>query len=237
LVEKKKDLRGALVDSGLLSQDQIRQSTEDGRRTGESLIWIILKKKLLNEKQVLKFLEEEMGIPHVSLSSYLIDQKTIEILPPMVTKKYNIIPLFLVEKTLSLAMVDPFDIKAIDEVRKKTGLDVEVMAATPTAMAVAIATVHPQWGNSSPMQLELDPGVGKGEEGVQNIMNLIRTHFDLGGTQVNLNIVDKAKILAAHKDPASYPDLIVRVTGFSAYFCRLTPEFRQLVMDRIIAEE
>ena len=107
----------------------------------------------------------------------------------------------------------------------------------PTAMAVAIATVHPQWGNSSPMQLELDPGVGKGEEGVQNIMNLIRTHFDLGGTQVNLNIVDKARILAAHSDPMSYPDLIVRVTGFSAYFCRLTPEFRQLVMDRIIAEE
>ena len=40
----------------------------------------------------------------------------------------------------------------------------------------------------------------------------------------------------AHQDPSKYPDLIVRVTGFSAYFASLSPEFRQLVVDRIIAE-
>jgi len=67
-------------------------------------------------------------------------------------------------------------------------------------------------------------------------MNLIETHFRLGGTQINMNVVDKAKILAAHEDPSLYPDLIVRVTGFSAYFNRLSPEFRQLVVDRIISE-
>ena len=42
--------------------------------------------------------------------------------------------------------------------------------------------------------------------------------------------------LAAHEDPSLYPDLIVRVTGFSAYFNRLTPEFRQLVINRLISE-
>ncbi len=107
----------------------------------------------------------------------------------------------------------------------------------PTAMAVAIASVQPGYGNSAPMQMELDPMITKDEEGIDNIANLLRTHFDLGGTQINLNIMDSAKVLEAHKDPSKYPDLVVRVTGFSAYFASLSPEFRQLVVDRILAEK
>ncbi|MCB0114708.1 MAG: hypothetical protein KDD84_11480 [Caldilineaceae bacterium] len=105
-----------------------------------------------------------------------------------------------------------------------------------TALAVAIASVQPALGNAAPMQLELDPGMAREDEGVEMVSSLIRTHFDLGGTQINLNVLDKEKVLEAHKDPSKYPDLIVRVTGFSAYFASLSPEFRQLVVDRIIAE-
>jgi len=106
----------------------------------------------------------------------------------------------------------------------------------PSAMAAAIAGVQCWYGNSSPMQLELDPGLGRDEGGVEKVADLIQTHIDLGGTQVNLNVIDAQKVLEAHKDPSKYPDLIVRVTGFSAYFASLSPEFRQLVVDRIIAE-
>jgi formate C-acetyltransferase len=105
---------------------------------------------------------------------------------------------------------------------------------SPTAMAVAIASVQPGYGNTAPMQIELDPAISRDEEGVGIIADLIRTHFKLGGTQINMNILDAAKILEAHKDPSKYPDLVVRVTGFSAYFASLSPEFRQLVVDRII---
>ena len=107
----------------------------------------------------------------------------------------------------------------------------------PTAMAVAIASIQPGYGNTAPMQLELDPGITREEGGVEVISDLIRTHFLLGGTQINLNILDSAKILQAHKNPSQFPDLVVRVTGFSAYFTSLSPEFRQLVVDRIIRED
>ncbi len=105
----------------------------------------------------------------------------------------------------------------------------------PTAMAAAIASVQPGYGNTAPMQLELDPMISKEEEGVALVSGLIRTHFQLGGTQINLNIMDAEKVLEAHKDPSKYPDLVVRVTGFSAYFASLSPAFRQLVVDRLIA--
>jgi formate C-acetyltransferase len=107
----------------------------------------------------------------------------------------------------------------------------------PTAMAVAIAAVQPGYGNTAPMQMELDPMITKDEGGVNSIASLISGHFKLGGTQINLNIMDAAKVLEAHKDPSKYPDLVVRVTGFSAFFASLSPEFRQLVVDRIIAEK
>ena len=106
----------------------------------------------------------------------------------------------------------------------------------PTAMAVAIASVQPGYGNTAPMQLELDPAISREEGGVDYISSLIRTHFKLGGTQINLNIMDAEKVRQAHKDPSKYPDLVVRVTGFSAYFASLSPEFRQLVVDRLIDE-
>ena len=142
MAEKKKDLREALVKSGLLTAEQVRLASENSIRSGESLIRSILYSKLLDEKTLLKFLEEEMGIPHVSLSSYLIDQKTIDLVPANTAKKYGIIPLFSAENTLSVAMVDPFDVRGIDELRGKTGHDIEVTAALPSEVNQALVQYY-----------------------------------------------------------------------------------------------
>lgn len=103
-----------------------------------------------------------------------------------------------------------------------------------TAMANGIAMVQPGYGNPAPFQLELDPGIGIQDGGIDRVIDLIKGHFEQGGTLINVNIVNKEKILAAHKNPELFPDLVVRVTGFTSYFITLSPEFRQLVVDRII---
>ena len=105
-----------------------------------------------------------------------------------------------------------------------------------TAAARAIASVQPGYGNTAPFQLELNDTITNREEAMDNVGAVIRGHFDMGGTLVNVNIVDADKILDANKNPEAYPDLIVRVTGFTAYFAALSPEFRQLVVDRIITD-
>ena len=105
-----------------------------------------------------------------------------------------------------------------------------------TAMAAAIASVQPGYGNTAPWQLEVDIGLANDADAVEKVMALIEGHFALGGTLVNINVVDAGKILEAHKDPSKYPDLVVRVTGFTAYFNSLSPAFRQLVVKRLIKE-
>lgn len=109
--------------------------------------------------------------------------------------------------------------------------------AAPTALAHTVASVQPGYGNTAPMQIEFDPGLSQSREDIDKVVALIRTHFDLGGTQINMNILDKKKILEAHRDPSLHPDLVVRVTGFSAYFASLSPEMRQIVVDRILSNE
>ena len=104
-------------------------------------------------------------------------------------------------------------------------------------MALAVAEVQPGYRNTAPMQIELDPGLSQDEENIEKVMSLINTHFELGGTQINMNVLDKKKILEAHEDPSRHSELVVRVTGFSAYFASLSPELRQVVVDRIVTSE
>jgi formate C-acetyltransferase len=105
----------------------------------------------------------------------------------------------------------------------------------PTTMSSAIARIQPGYGNPAPFQFDIDPGLFNTEESISKFEALIRAHFEIGGTLINANILDKEQILDAYHHPEKYPELIVRVTGFSAYFSSLSDEFRKLVYDRILS--
>ena len=104
-----------------------------------------------------------------------------------------------------------------------------------TAVAEAVASVQPNYGNTAPLQLEVDPVLEKDGGGIRLMSDFVYTYCTrLGGTLLNLNIIDKETILRAAENPSEYPNLIVRVTGFSTYFSMLSDDFRQLIVDRIV---
>jgi pyruvate-formate lyase len=105
-----------------------------------------------------------------------------------------------------------------------------------TAAARAVADVQPGLGNTAPLQMDIDPGMLDPIRMQTILESLVKTHFDLGGTQINLNVINRERILEAQSDPSKYPDLIVRVTGFSAYFASLSQEMRRFVVERIVSE-
>lgn len=104
----------------------------------------------------------------------------------------------------------------------------------PTAMATGIAAIQTNYGNTCPLQIEFDPKVSAEQGGIERVEQVLKTHVKNGGTLININILDKDKIMAANENPLLYPDLVVRVTGFTAYFATLSPQFRKLVIDRFI---
>ena len=105
-----------------------------------------------------------------------------------------------------------------------------------TAKANAVAGVQPGYGNTAPLQLEWDRKLLESAGGVEAVEALIKTHNHEGGTLINMSVVSKEAILEAHEDPSTHPDLMVRVTGYSAYFSSLSREYRQPIVDRILAE-
>ena len=110
-------------------------------------------------------------------------------------------------------------------------------SSIPTAKANAVAAVQPGWGNSAPLQMEIDASLLGDAQGVQIVESLIRTHERQGGTLININVISREKILEAYADPAKYPDLVVRVTGFSTFFSILPPSSRTWLVNRLLERD
>jgi len=107
---------------------------------------------------------------------------------------------------------------------------------SPTLKANAVAAVQPGYGNSAPLHLDIDMDFLSSDNTVSIISALIHSHEQAGGTLINLNLLDKETILKAHEDPSLYPDLIVRVTGYSAFFSSLSKKYRQQIVDRFLTK-
>jgi len=110
----------------------------------------------------------------------------------------------------------------------------EGRGGSPTQMVTAVAAVQPGFGNTAPLQIDIDPSMGDSLESIEKVEALIRSHFEMGGTMVNINVLNRELLEEANRNPEDHPGLIVRVTGFSAYFASLSPELRQYVVDRVI---
>lgn len=103
-----------------------------------------------------------------------------------------------------------------------------------TAQSNGIASVQCGYGNTAPLQIEFDPKITEAEGGVDVVLAFVKAHFENGGTLININILDGKRLMEANENPELHPDLVVRVTGFTAYFASLSPRFRSLVVDRFL---
>ena len=114
------------------------------------------------------------------------------------------------------------------------GFALGINTFSPTLKANAVALLQPGYGNSAPLQLDIDVDMISKEGGIDALVSLIHTHNQMGGTLINLNCLTKKTLLEAHEDPQKHPDLIVRVTGYSAFFASLSKEYRQQIVDRYL---
>lgn len=101
----------------------------------------------------------------------------------------------------------------------------------PTAVLRSVAKMDHVRTGGTLLNQKFTPQLLKDEEGLDKLVGLIRTYFKLDGHHIQFNVVDAATLRAAQQNPAQYRDLIVRVAGYSDYFCDLS----QALQDEIIA--
>ena len=127
-----------LVREKLLSAEQLKKAIEEQRSSGGRLGYNLAKLGYINEKDLTTFLSRQYGIPSVDLAATEIDTEIIKLIPEDVAKKYQVIPISRTGSTLIMAMADPSNIFAIDDIKFLTGYNVESVIASETAIKDAI---------------------------------------------------------------------------------------------------
>lgn len=103
----------------------------------------------------------------------------------------------------------------------------------PTAVLNSLARIdHTRIGYGNSLNMRLPVGVLRTDKGVDSVAHLVRAYFDKGGFHVQFNSADTATLRAAQKDPEAHADLIVRVSGYSAYFTRLGRRIQDDIIGR-----
>jgi formate C-acetyltransferase len=80
--------------------------------------------------------------------------------------------------------------------------------------------------------MKFSPALLEGQAGIDNLAHLVRSYFKMDGHHVQFNVVNAELLRRAQADPASHRDLIVRVAGYSDYFCDLSPELQEEIIAR-----
>ncbi|MBI5145226.1 MAG: Flp pilus assembly complex ATPase component TadA, partial [Candidatus Omnitrophica bacterium] len=136
--EQKRSLGESLVAEGIITAEQLKQAQEEEKRTGQRLRNVLVKMGLIAEEDLVTFLSDKLGLPKIELGNCLIDPKIVELVPEALARKYELIPVLKIGERLTCAMVDPWNIFALDEVRARTNLMIEPAVATETEIKKAL---------------------------------------------------------------------------------------------------
>jgi type IV pilus assembly protein PilB len=137
-VEKRKLLGEMLIDEGLITAEQLNKAIVQQKQSGLRLGQLLIRMGLVTEEGIIATLGDQAGIPYVNLDNYIIDPKVISLIPESLARSSLIIPLFKIGSTLTIAMADPLNVKAIDEARRTAGCEVDMAVSSEEQIRRAI---------------------------------------------------------------------------------------------------
>ncbi len=127
-----------LLREKIITQDQLKKAIDEQKRNGGRLGYNLAKLGYILEKDLTEFLSRQYGIPTIELSTQEIEPEIVRLIPEDVAQKYQIIPVSRTGSTLVLAMADPSNIFAIEDIKFLTGYNVEPLIASDAAIKTAI---------------------------------------------------------------------------------------------------
>jgi type IV pilus assembly protein PilB len=166
--QEKKSLGEWLVSQGIITPKALQEAQAEERASGEPLRKVLVRLEMINEEDMVNFISQQMDVQRIDLSNYLIDSKVIDLVPEELARKYQLVPILKIGKSLTCAMVDPLNIFALDEIRAKTGLTIEPAVATESEIKKALNESYTVKGSMSEVIKNMDAQkvgvVEKGEE-------------------------------------------------------------------------
>jgi len=145
-----------LVRNGLITDDQLVKALGEQQSTGGRLGSSLVKLGFISEDELSAFLSKQYGVPSVNLNEFEVDPVVIATVPADVAQKYQIVPINRAGSTLIVAMSDPSNIFAIDDLKFMTGYNVEVVVASEAAIKVCIDRYYDQSASMADVMGDLE---------------------------------------------------------------------------------
>ena len=123
-----------LVRGGVVSRDQLNKAQQKGRDSGSSVMKELVQLGFTTEQTLTEFLAKQFGIEKIELAPEEIEESVFTLVPPQLTQKHQLVPTKLTGSILTVAMADPTDLIAINEIKFITGYGVRVVLASPSAI-------------------------------------------------------------------------------------------------------
>jgi type IV pilus assembly protein PilB len=155
MVAIKKRLGDLLVESAIISEEQLQKALQEQGKSKQKLGDLLISQGYITEQQLIEVLEFQLGIPHVSLYKYQIDPAITQIIPESMARRYQAIPLQKDGSKLMVAMADPLDYFAIEELRMSTGFRIEPAISSKDELQRAIARHYGLQDSMSQMMVDL----------------------------------------------------------------------------------
>ncbi|MEK6678251.1 MAG: type II secretion system ATPase GspE [Nitrospirota bacterium] len=137
-LQKKKMLGEMLIAEGIITRGQLERTLAEQKLHGGRLGVILRNLGYVTEDAIIKVLGKQMGIPHMSLDNVIVEPDIAKMIPETVARRYQAIPLYKKENAITVAMVDPLNVFAIDDIRRITGSDIQTVVSTERDILKAI---------------------------------------------------------------------------------------------------
>jgi len=138
----KERLTELLVTQGILSKERLQEAFEIQKKKAVSLREVLLKEGFVDEAKLISVLSESLYIPTLNLSNYRIDTSLAEVVPERMSRQYHLVPISRIGDNLTVAMADPLNIFALDDLRLFTGHKIEPVIALEKDILLAINNVY-----------------------------------------------------------------------------------------------
>ena len=145
-----------LVRNKLIDEQQLTKALEEQKASGGRLGASLVKLGFLKEEDLAAFLSRQYGVPSINLSEFEIDESVIKLVPSEVVQKYQLIPINRAGSTLIVAMADPSNIFAIDDIKFMTGYNVEIVVSAENSIKSAIDKYYDQSASFDDVMGDLD---------------------------------------------------------------------------------
>src|ERR1700754_4675039 len=131
-----------LLKEKRITPEQLQEAVNYQRTNGGKLGFNLVKLGFVKDEEITALLSKQYGVPSINLAQFEIDPAIVKLIPSETAHKYQIVPLSRSGATLTIAMTDPTNVFAMDDIKFMTGYNVEPVVASETAVTDAIQTYY-----------------------------------------------------------------------------------------------